>query len=187
MRKGGFEPPRPCEAQAPEAEQRRGSLRPTSVRRGRLSFRLAVHGCSWPRFPDEFAQSCSGETGRARRTKGLIGVLGAYTFVRRGVDRRLPHANWTRTLVDQKGRGWRRSSFRTYELAYRSTPLSVTGLEPASGLEPLTCLRNIGKRRSEPIRPRLYVLILITPDQFRTLHSASVAHARTRKSGPMCL
>ena len=29
--------------------------------------------------------------------------------------------------------------------------------------------------------PRLYVLILIRPDQFETLHSESVAHSRTRK------
>ena len=36
------------------------------------------------------------------------------------------------------------------------------------------------KCRSERIRPRFYRRILIRPDQFKTLHSESVAHSRTR-------
>ncbi len=42
---------------------------------------------------------------------------------------------------------------------------------------------SLANAESERIRPRFYRRILIRPDQFRTLHSESVAHSRTRRHG----
>ncbi len=49
--------------QAPEAEQERITSRPTSVKRGRLSFIVADRIGSWCPFPDELAQTSTGRGG----------------------------------------------------------------------------------------------------------------------------
>ena len=54
-------------------------------------------------------------------------------------------------------------------------------LVPRGRIElPTPRFSDLCRSRSERIRPRFYRRILIRPDQFRTLHSASVAHSRTR-------